>query len=85
MQIPADDIVGATASGSELTIWHAPLHNAGAEKPSRPLHRTPPLLLESAARAEEAVQLLRSSCCWWGGQVPPRILVIVNPASGPGK
>jgi hypothetical protein len=77
--------VGATASGSELTIWHAPLQNPEAEKPIRPLHRTPPLLLESAARAKEAVQLLRSSCCCWGGQMPPRLLVIVNPASGPGK
>ena len=85
LQIPAGDIVGATARGSELIIWHAPLHNAGAEKPSRPLRRTPPLLLESAARAEEAVQLVRSSCCWWGGQQPPRLLVLLNPASGPGK
>ncbi len=39
-QIPEGDIVGATASGASLTIWHAPLAGAGGERPSRHTHRT---------------------------------------------
>lgn len=85
-QIPAADVVGATSSGSELVIWHSPLHKPGADKPTRHLHRTPALQLESPSLAEQAAQHLRSAACWWhGGQHPPRLLVIVNPASGPGK
>lgn len=88
-QISAADIIGATASGCELVIWHAPLQGRAAaqqEKPSRRLCRTPPLVLESPQLAEQAVKLLRSTCCCWGSaQRPPRLLIIVNPASGPGK
>ncbi|KAI3428489.1 hypothetical protein D9Q98_007314 [Chlorella vulgaris] len=88
-QISATDIIGATASGCELVIWHAPLQGKAAaqqEKPSRRLCRTPPLVLESPQLAEQAVKLLRSTCCCWGSaQRPPRLLIIVNPASGPGK
>jgi hypothetical protein len=70
-------------------VWHAPLQGraaASAEKPKRGLRRTPPLTLESQQQAERAVQLLRAACCSWAStQRPPRLLVIVNPASGPGK
>ncbi|EFN55392.1 hypothetical protein CHLNCDRAFT_134482 [Chlorella variabilis] len=88
-QIPAADIIGATASGCELVIWHAPLQGkaaAAAEKPARRLRRTPPLVLESSEQAAAAVALVRAACCAWGSVYrPPRLLVIVNPASGPGR
>lgn len=85
-QIPAGDIVGATTRGTELIIWHAPLASKpGADKPTRRLRRTPPLRLESAAAAEQAQQHVRRAACWRNGQVPPRLLVVVNPASGPGR
>lgn len=86
-QIPASDIVGATTSGSQLVIWHAPLATkAGAEKPVRRVRRSPPLLLDGGpAAAEQAAAHLRRTCCWRGRPAPPRLLVVVNPASGPGK
>ncbi|KAL4439225.1 hypothetical protein ABPG77_004127 [Micractinium sp. CCAP 211/92] len=84
-QIPEGDIVGATASGASLTIWHAPLAGAGGERPSRHTHRTASLQLDSQEAAEQAAHMLRSTCCWRGADRPPRLLVIVNPASGPGK
>ena len=86
-QIPASDIVGATTSGAQLVIWHAPLATkAGAEKPARRVRRSPPLLLDGGpAAAEQAAAHLRRTCCWRGRPAPPRLLVVVNPASGPGK
>lgn len=85
-QIAAADIIGATASGSELTIWSAPMATRpGADKPSRQLARTPPLTLESPALAQQAMAHLRAACCWPGGRQAPRLLVVVNPASGPGR
>jgi sphingosine kinase len=85
-EIAAADIVGASTSGSGLTIWHAPLDKPHADKPTRHMRRTA-LQLESAEAAAQAAAHLRSSCCWQGyeGQVAPRLLLIVNPASGPGK
>lgn len=87
LQIPASDIVGATASGAELVIWHAPLATKpGVEKPARRIRRTPPVRLDDGApAAEQAAAHLRRTCCWRGRAAPPRLLVIVNPASGPGK
>ena len=86
LQIAAADIVGASAGGSELTIWHAPLDKPHADKPTRHMRRTA-LLLESPAAAEQAAAHLRAACCWqsYEGQAAPRLLVVVNPASGPGK
>lgn len=86
MQIAAADIVGASTSGSELTIWHAPLDKAHGEKPSRRMRQLA-LQLESAEAAAQAAAHIRSSCCWQGyeGEAAPRLLVVVNPASGPGK
>ena len=66
---------------------------AAVEKPQRSLRRTPPLQLQSAEAAAAAATHLRRCCCWGGGNGsgggaslrPPRLLVIVNPASGPGR
>ncbi len=86
LQIAAADIVGASTSGSELTIWHAPLDKPHADKPSRRMRRLV-LQLESSEAAAQAAAHLRSACCWqgYGGEAAPRLLVVVNPASGPGK
>ncbi len=79
-------MVGATSSGADLVIWHAPLTTSpGAEKPARAVRCTPPLTLDSAAAAEAAVAAVRRAACWRGGNRPPRLLLVVNPASGPGR
>lgn len=85
-QIAAADIVGAAARGCDLTIWYAPMATKpGADKPARRMQQSPALALESPALAEQAAAHLRTACCWHGGRQPPRLLVIVNPASGPGR
>ncbi|PSC69971.1 Sphingosine kinase 1 [Micractinium conductrix] len=83
-QIPAADVVGATSAGAELTIWHAPLANPGTEKPARRMRRTS-LVLDSPALAAAAAAAVRTAACRHGSDRPPRLLVVVNPASGPGR
>eukprot|EP00887_Chlorella_sp_A99_P004943 scaffold4.g4943.t1 len=88
MAIDAGDVVGATVSaGDQLLIWHMPLRRGkrAQEKPTRGVCTTLPIGMATPAEAAAAAAAVRQLCCWWGRAAAPRVLVIINPASGPGK
>ena len=81
--------MGATeeAGGRAICVWYMPLRpgKASSGRPRRRLARSPPLALPPGHSAAYVVRALRSACCWGGAERPRRLLVIINPASGPGR
>lgn len=85
-QIAASSIVGATEEGDRaVRIWYMPALRGASDKPTRKLHKTPAIRLADERDAQTAVRHIRQACCWAGRPEPPRLLVIINPASGPGR
>lgn len=83
--IDAAEVVGASAGGAAgaLTIWHTG-GLKGKEKPTRSLRQTT-LRMGSSEAAAAAAHQIQQRACWRGGAQPPRVLVVINPASGPGR
>ncbi len=84
-QVTGASIVGVSQGpGSVIQIWHMPLRGGKTDKPTRRLLKSAPIkLAEHDAKA--VVQGIRSRCCWGGQAQPRRLLVIINPTSGPGR
>lgn len=78
--------ISRVGSSCQLHRWRTPVAewaNGRALTLHSPLALAPSMQAGHSAAA--LVRHIRSACCWGGAAEPRRLLVIINPASGPGR
>ncbi|CAG9460945.1 unnamed protein product [Pedinophyceae sp. YPF-701] len=88
--LPGDQIFGAQEKApGEFKVYVAapgrPGAHGGDGRGPRSLRAIGPLQAVGGYRARDAVRAVQAAAAWGGDSEPPNVLVVINPASGPGN